>query len=135
MVNRKIFETVCECVRQAGDIGDEEITPAMTVVDDLGMDSIDLVDFTFQLEQVFGVQFLAGEREARTKREMGDVPFEKDSVITPEGLEHLRTSLPKVMAGKIFAGMTLYDLPGLVSIESICRAVEEKLKEKMSSVS
>ena len=52
----EIFETVCECARQAGDIGDLEITPGLRVIDDLGMDSIDLVDFTFQLEQAFVVQ-------------------------------------------------------------------------------
>ena len=94
MNDNEIFENVCECVRQAGDIGELEITPDMSIIDDLGMDSIDLVDFTFQLEQMFAIEFPIDEMEERTAREMGDVPFEIDSVITPEGREHLRKSLP-----------------------------------------
>jgi len=135
MNDSEIFEKVCECVRAAGDIGDLEITPDLSVIDDLGMDSIDLVDFTFQLEQTFSIQFPLDEMEERTSREMGDVPFEIDSVLTPEGLEHLRKSLPEVPPERMFEGMTVYDLPKLISIESICKAVKEKLEEKSSSVS
>ena len=135
MNDNEIFENVCECVRQAGDIGDLEITPDMSIIDDLGMDSIDLVDFTFQLEQMFAIEFPIDEMEERTAQEMGDVPFEIDSVITPEGREHLRKSLPEVPQDKIVEGITVYDLPRLISIESICKAVKEKLKEKSSSVS
>ena len=131
----EILETVCECARQAGDIGDLEITPGLRIIDDLGMDSIDLVDFTFQLEQAFAIEFPIDEMEDRTAREMGDVPFENDSVVTPEGLEYLRKTLPEVPEDRIFEGMTVYDLPKLISIESICKAVEEKLKEKSLSVS
>jgi len=131
----EILETVCECARQAGDIGDMELTPEMSIIDDLGMDSIDLVDFTFQLEQAFSIEFPVDEMEERIAKEMGDVPFENESVLTPEGLEYLRKSLPEVQQERIYEGMTVYDLPKLITIVGICKVVAEKLKEKSSSVS
>ncbi len=123
MNRNDIFEKVCECLREAGDIRDLEIKPEMSLIDDLEMDSIDLVDFTFRLEQAFGVKFPAGELEERTRKEMGDVEFEINTVVTPEGLEHLKTALPEVPPRKFLAGMTIYDLPSLISELAIMRVV------------
>jgi acyl carrier protein len=43
-------------VEQLGDISEDEVTPQASIVDDLGADSLDVVEIVMQLEEEFEIE-------------------------------------------------------------------------------
>ena len=50
-----IFEKVAEILAEQLDVEAEEITPETDIIDDLGADSLDLVDMLMSLEDEFNI--------------------------------------------------------------------------------
>ena len=54
MDEKVIYEKVKECVVEALGVDDDEVTPDAVLFDDLGAESLDLLDIVFRLEKEFG---------------------------------------------------------------------------------
>jgi len=60
----EIAERVAKIIAEAlGDVPAEDITPSKTLVDDLGMDSLDVADLVVQLEIEFEIEISYNESE------------------------------------------------------------------------
>lgn len=55
-----IFEKVAAILAEQLDADVEEITPATDIVDDLGADSLDIVDLVMSFEDEFDIEIPAG---------------------------------------------------------------------------
>ncbi len=49
------FDTVAEIIAEASDIPRDEIEPDSHLVDDLGLDSLEIADVIFSLDRAFGI--------------------------------------------------------------------------------
>ena len=63
-----VFDTVRDLLAEQFSVDPEEITPSTDIVDDLGADSLDVVDFTMTLEDTFDIDTVPDEEldELRT---------------------------------------------------------------------
>ena len=50
------FETIARIISEQFNIGENEITPDMSLYDDLGADSLELVDLVMALEEEFDIE-------------------------------------------------------------------------------
>ncbi len=100
------------------------------IVDDLGADSLDLLDLVFQLEQRFRVRISPREIERRTKDILGGAPLEVDGVYTPEALAELRKSLPEVPADELADGLSVAELPRRFRVATFANLVARLLEEQ-----
>jgi acyl carrier protein len=122
-----IFNNVCEIIANSVGIDKESIKLEDTLFDELGIDSIDLVDILFELETLYDVELKVSDIEAKAKEELGDIPYEIDGVITTEGLEVLKRHMSEIDPSEIQEGLTVHKLVQLFSVHSLCKIVMYRL--------
>ena len=99
-----------------------EVTAQSRLVLDLGADSLDFIDFHFQLEKHFGVHFQEGE--------FFDFSFQRitaEGVLKPEAIQQARKVIPALRdmsnPERIFLGDVLSNL----TVETLLLMVENRL--------
>ncbi len=103
------------------------ISPDKTLIGDLNIDSIDLIDLLYTIEKDFNVTIKISEFENLAQAQMGSVPFAVNNVVTTEGLEALKKLMPEIDASKIQTGLTVYKVPYLFTVQSLVNIVKRKL--------
>ena len=67
-----VFEKIRELICLQFALDEDSVTPAMSFVDDLGADSLDVVELTMGMEEVFGLPEMS-EDELKTILTVGDL--------------------------------------------------------------
>lgn len=122
-----VYEKVKSCLIDSCGLTAEEIEPEKTLMNDLGIDSIDLLDLIYSLEKQYSISIEVGELAKLVAKEMGDVPFEKDNIITDEGLRVLQDFIGTSQQAKIKKGLTVQEIPTLFTVRSLCNLVKKRL--------
>ena len=122
---------VRECIALA--LGNEVETIRLEdrIFDDLGADSLDLLDLIFQLEQRFHVSISPRGIEQRVRETLGDTPLEIDGVYTSAALAELRKSLPEVPPDELAEGLTAAELPRRFRVATMVNLVNRLMEEKV----
>src|SRR4029078_4122121 len=93
----ELFATVQTAVVDALGVDEDEVTPEATLLDDLGAESIDLLDILFRLERKMGVKIQAADLAAYVQGGIPDEEFGDDNgIITEKGLAQLKKALPQI---------------------------------------
>ena len=124
----EIFKNVCQIIEDSIGKSKDSIKMEDTLFNELGIDSIDLVDILFELETLYEVELKVSDLEARSKEELGDIPYQVDGIITPEGLQALRKYMPEINQDHFKNGLTIHQLVQLFTIHSLCNLVKFKLE-------
>ena len=119
----EVYEKVKSCLIDSCGLNEEEIELEKTLMDDLGIDSIDLLDLIYSLEKKYSISVQVGELAELVAKGMGDVPFEVDNIITDEGLRILHEFFGESQKAKIKKGLTVHEIPLLFTVRSICKLV------------
>ncbi len=72
MERKDIVKAVNSIFQDRFELEESELTPEKNIVEDLQLDSLDLVDMIVGLQQKFGIM-LRDKKEIRTVRTLGDV--------------------------------------------------------------
>ena len=132
MSREEVFAGVRECLVAALDVEPGAVRQEQRIIGDLGADSLDLLDLTFQLERRFGVAISPREVERRARGRLGGAPLEADGVYTPEALAEIRKALPEVPAEELPPGTAPADLPRRLRVATMVSLVCQLLQEKES---
>jgi acyl carrier protein len=125
-----IFPKVQEAIQESLGVAKEKITIKARLIDDLGSDSLDLLDILFALEEKFEIKIKRGQIEAWARQGVPEGEFEKEGMLTEKGAARLRKVLPEVDPSAIQANLPLSRLPFFFTVETFCRLVQAKLDEK-----
>src|SRR5215831_462584 len=103
MANEDFFPQVREAVTEALGVDEDEVTSDATLLDELGAESIDLLDMLFRLERTTGVKIQAADLASYVQGGIPDEEFgdEQLDLITPVGMTQLKKVMPQL------AGMDL----------------------------
>ena len=74
------------------------VTLDARLVEDLGADSLALLDLVFMLERAFGIQITRGEIERSARGDLSDEEFAPGGVVSETGLARLRALMPEAEA-------------------------------------
>ena len=96
MTDTDYFGPVQTAVANALGIDDDEVTPEATLMDDLGAESIDLLDILFRIERAVGVKIQASDLGDEIQGGISDEEFGAGDFVSPKGLEHLTTVMPQI---------------------------------------
>lgn len=120
----EIFGVVQTAVVDALGVEDDEVTPGATLLDELGAESIDLLDILFRLERKLGVKIQAADLAAYVQGGIPDDDFsDEGGIITERGLAHLKAVMPQIdedelrgtfQAEKVMSLFTVDNLTDLV---------------------
>lgn len=96
--NTELYEKVRDCVAEALALDLDEISPESTLLDELGAESIDLLDILFRIDRATGVKIQSDELASYVQGGMPDEEFgdEDADVITPKGVEQLKKVMPQI---------------------------------------
>jgi acyl carrier protein len=130
MTREEVLRGVRECVagaldREAGEIGEHQ-----RLIGDLGAESLDLLDLTFQLERRFHVRISPREMERRGRAKLNGVAWEVDGVLTDAARAELRAAMPETPAEEIRPGLTVDEVPRLFRVATMVNLIERLVAEQ-----
>ncbi len=128
MGDQDILPNLKRCITETIGIKEEEIELDSSLIDDLGADSLDLLDLVFRLEQAFKIRITRGEIEARAKETMPDEDFEVDGLLTEKAKKSLKELLPEVDGSRFNGNLRKSEIPRLFTVKTFLRLVKEKLE-------
>ena len=118
-----VDSAVKEAVVEALALDDDEVTPESTLMDDLGAESIDLLDILFRIEKSTSVKIEASDLGDYIQGGIPDDEFSDDNeVISEKGAEQLHKVMPQTnpedLAGTLKAEevMTLFTVQNLTDM-------------------
>lgn len=100
MTNEEFYPQVRSAVADALGLDEDEVTPDATLLDELGAESIDLLDILFRIERTMGVKIHASDLADYVQGGIPDDEFgdEEKDVITPVGMAQLKIVMPQIVA-------------------------------------
>lgn len=129
-----IFEELKPLLVNALGVAPEKIRMESVLVSDLGAESIDLLDLSFQIEDKFGVSIEGNELEREAKQRLANGVYEKDGFLTEEALAEIRNSAPGLDPSKLVPGLRKADLPSLLTVGFFVHLISRKLAMKAEGV-
>ena len=134
MDEKVIYEKVKESVVEALGVDDDEVTPNAVLFDDLGAESLDLLDIVFRLEKEFGIKIPRGgiqaDALASEGEELKDEDLVVDGVLTPLGIEKMKESMPEIDPSRITEGFRADDIATLFTVQTFVNITKKLLEEK-----
>src|SRR5919198_2512922 len=96
MTESETQKAVQEAVVGALGVSEDEASPDATLMDDLGAESIDLLDILFRIERSVGVKIQASDLGDEIQGGIPDEEFGAGGNVSRKGLEHLSTVMPQI---------------------------------------
>jgi len=130
MTQDDVYVKVRDAFMEALGVDDDEIEPGSKVFDDLGAESLDLLEIVYLLEHAFEIKIPRdGVREA-SKQDIDPSDYEVDGKLTDLALTKLREIMPEVDPSEIGPGLTANEIPRLFRVQTFVNIVVELLSEK-----
>jgi acyl carrier protein len=132
MEEKEIFEKVKEAIVDALGVDEEEVQAESALFDDLGAESLDLLDIVFRLEKTFGIKIPRGaiQLDVLAAEGVKESDVLVDGAVTELGAKLLREHMSEVKPEKIKAGFRLDDIPTLFTVQTFVKMVKEQLAAK-----
>lgn len=126
-----IFGAVQTAVTDALGVDEDEVTPDATLLDDLGAESIDLLDILFRLERKLGVKIQAADLAAYVQGGIPDDEFgDADGIITAKGLAQLKKALPQIDEGALAGNLRAEKVMSLFTVQNLADMVAARVAAK-----
>jgi len=130
MTEQQIFEKLIPLIREITGARQEQVQMESGLMMDLGAESIDLLDFSFLVEEEFGITIEADEFEQQAKKRIPGGVYDNDGILTDQALEELRKALPEVPAEYLKPGLKKIELPSVLNVAVFVHIIQRKLAEK-----
>ena len=127
MTDSAIFEGVRANIADSLALAKDKISLESRLVDDLGADSLDLVDIVFTLERKFGINVRETEFNFLTRLDFSSPEVMRDGFLTAPVVDKLADWLPQVAAAPDRSKVSPRALFSMITVESICIVVERRL--------
>jgi len=127
MQRDEIFEKVQGVLVEALAVDEDEVTPEATLFGDLGAESIDVLDITFQLERSFDIKINQGELFPEGVAQ--DPELVEDEKLTDKGMAALRDKLPHFDFSALDDDRSVQKLVDMFTVDSLVNFVETKQAE------
>ncbi len=127
MAQGDIDTAVQEAVVGALGVGEDEVTPDATIMDDLGAESIDLLDILFRIERNTGVKIQAADIGAYIQGGLSDDEFSDDQeILTPKGMEQLKTVMPQLDTDSLQGTLHAEQVMSHFTVQNLAQMVAER---------
>jgi acyl carrier protein len=131
----EIYEKIRGVLVEALGVDDDEITPTATLIQDLGMESIDALDIVFRLEKAFTTdpakpfKIPRGELFPEDLDSLKNDPnLVSDGKITPAGMAELKKRMPYADFTEFEKDPEADKANVLLTVDAMVNYVEAKLK-------
>ena len=130
MTQDEILEKVREAFVEALGVDDDEVLPESKIFDDLGAESLDLLEIVYLLEHEFDIKIPRDGIAEQSKADIDATDYEVDGVLTELALDKLRELMPEVPPEELTPGLLSADIPKLFRVQTFVNIVSRLLTEK-----
>ena len=121
-----VFVKVRDVLTQALAVDSDEVTPAARLNKDLGAESIDYLDITFQLEKAFGIKIPTGEMIPDSVFSNPEY-VNQEGKVTAAGIAELKRRMPFADLTGFEQDPNINNFRDVFTVETICNYVKGKL--------
>lgn len=125
MTKEEVFSKVKEVLTTALAVDEEEVTPEARLSEDLGAESIDYLDITFQLEKAFNIKIPKGE--LLPDNLWSNPEFVQNGKVTPKGIAELKSRMPFADLSKFEADPDVNKFRDVFTVETLVNYVMTKV--------
>ena len=125
MTKDEVFNKVKEVLTTALAVDDDEVTPEAKLSEDLGAESIDYLDITFQLEKAFGIKIPKGELIPENM--FTNPEFVQNGKMTPKGVAELKSRMPFADISAFEADPDINKFRDIFTVDTLVRYVMTKV--------
>jgi acyl carrier protein len=122
-----VVARVAKCVAEVLALDPGAVRGEARLMEDLGADSLDLVELMYLLEQEFTITLSKDDLSLSAQLGLEESEIHEHEVLTPRALELLRARFPRAADGLLKPGIQRKHLAALLTVEEVARAVERKL--------
>lgn len=124
----ELYEKVRDCVAEALALDLDEISPESTLLDELGAESIDLLDILFRIDRATGVKIQSDELASYVQGGIPDEEFgdEEADVITPKGMEQLKRVMPQIVEKDLDGKLSPEDVMSHFTVANLTELVASR---------
>jgi acyl carrier protein len=120
---------VKDAVVEALALDDDEATPQATIMDDLGAESIDLLDVLFRIQKATGVKIEASHLGDYIQGGIPDDEFsDENEIISAKGAEQLHRVMPQTDPAELEGTLSAEDVMSLFTIENLVEMVRFRVE-------
>ncbi|MCX6903695.1 MAG: phosphopantetheine-binding protein [Verrucomicrobia bacterium] len=130
MSETEILEQLKPLLVEVLGVTPDKIRLGSGLVNDLGAESIDLLDLSFRIEEQFQVTIESNEIEREAKKRLPGGGYEKDGFLTDEALTEIGRAVPELDKSKLVKGLRKVDLPSLLTVSFFVHLIARKLAAK-----
>ena len=105
------------------------VSPTVSLIEELGAESLDFLDIVFKLERAYDIQITRGELERAARGDMTDEEFAPGGVISEAGLGRLRELMPEA-AAQIKPGLHPAQILSLFTVQTFVHLVIGKQEQR-----
>jgi acyl carrier protein len=127
-----VTDRVARCVAQVLAKSPGEVAPDSRLIQDLGADSLDLVELMYVLEDEFGMHLEKQDLSLSAQLGLPEAEVHQNEVLTPKALELLRVRYPQAQ-DLLVEGATRARLAPLLTVEAVAFGLARKLETKGAS--
>jgi acyl carrier protein len=127
---QEIFDRLIPMVQEVTGARKDQITMNSGLMKDLGAESVDLLDFSFLIEEHFGITIEANEFEQQISQKLNAKPYETNGMLSEEALDQLKIALPEVPEGTFKPGLKKIELPSVLTVAVFVHLIQRKLRGK-----
>jgi len=124
-----VLDKLLPLIEEVTAVPPERITMESGLMEDLGAESLDLLDLSFLVEETFGVTLAPDEFEQRISARIPGGVYQRNGYLTDEALEELKAALPEVPPEKLAPPLARVALPGVLNVAVFVHVVQRKLAE------
>jgi acyl carrier protein len=122
-----VDSAVKDAVVEALALDDDEVTPDSTLMDDLGAESIDLLDILFRIEKSTGVKIEASDLGDYIQGGIPDDEFSDDNeVITDKGAQQLNKVMPQTNPDELAGSLKAEEVITLFTVQNLVEMVKTR---------
>ena len=121
----EILAAVTDVLVESLAVDENEVTPEATLVDDLGAESIDLLEIVFNLEKKFNIKINRGELIPTEK--LDDPQYVQEGKLTEAGLAMLKEALPSADLETFSQNPVIQNLAKVLAVRDLVYLVSTKL--------
>jgi len=130
MNEKEVLERLTPLLSEALGVNESDVRMDAGLVENLGAESIDLLDLSFLIEREFGITIGPNEFEMAARERLPGGEYEKDGYLVPEALEELKKVLPEVPGERFAAGLRKADIPSLLTVAVFVHLIQRKTDER-----
>jgi acyl carrier protein len=118
-----IYPKVAAIITDALGRDTTEVKPDVSLIAELGAESIDFLDIVFRLERAFKVKIPRGKLVEDARGDLSESEFESGGVVSEAGLARLKAYLSEVPEERFNPPLNVSEIPRLLTTETFCKIV------------